>query len=357
VHALTLLGWAPQTPEERALDLIAHGHYGQAIALGDVALDLLLSFIDHPLTATRREIAEAFGRLRSSKVLLALQKLVTDQDPAVRIAAVTSLARIQAPVGALEPLIRDPDKNVRIAAVEALGELKDTEAVPALTECLKDSQWDVRCAAALALGALGQRISVPLLADGLNDPDPDVRIACAEALGSIGDVEAIQPLIIAQLDPELSVRQAGSKAIARVDYRWPRNPRAYRTLALLKRAARLGDFAVQIAATELMERIFGIRRRALTMKSADADADRRALASEILISCLWDDNPMLRGAAAETLGLLRSRRAADVLRVMTEDDNAWVRGCATASLKRLDMADKAAAGGWQPSAGSNSAAA
>jgi hypothetical protein len=54
---------------------------------------------------------------------------------------------------------------------------------------------------------------------------------------------------------------------------------------------------------------------------------------------------------------LRSRRAADVLRVMTEDDNAWVRGCAAASLKRLDMADKAAVGGWQPSAGSNSAAA
>lgn len=348
VHTLTFFGWAPQTPEERALDLIAHGHFAQAVVLGDVALDLLLSFVDDPSSSTRREVAEAFGVLRSPRVIAALQKLLSDIDPAVRIAAVTSLGRLQCPVAIIAPIARDPAKNVRIAAVESLGDMKDTEAVPLLIDALADEQWDVRCAAAKALGALGQRTSVQHLAAGLQDSDPDVRIACADALAAVGDVDAIEPLIMAQLDVESSVRQAALNAAVRVDFRWHRNPRAYRTLLSLKRAVRAGDFTVQNAATELMDRIFGIKRRAYLVKSNDFEADRRARAAEILIPCLWDDDALLRSAAAETLGALRCRRAADVLRVATEDGNEQVRNHAADALQALESGGAGAAG-WQPS--------
>jgi HEAT repeat protein len=44
---------------------------------------------------------------------------------------------------------------VRRAAAETLGELKDTESVPALTEMLKNEHYDVTRAAIAALGSIG----------------------------------------------------------------------------------------------------------------------------------------------------------------------------------------------------------
>jgi HEAT repeat protein len=245
-------------------------------------------------------------------------------------------------------MIADADKNVRVAAVEILGERKDTEAVPALLRCLKDEYWGVRCAAAAALGLIGERTSVPLLIEALNDPDPDMRVASAEALGLIGDVESIEPLVLAQLDPEARVRQAALRCVLRVDYKWQRNPRAYRTLLHVKRALRSDDFSVRNAATELLERVFSIRRQSWRGASADGDAERRVQAAEMLIVCLWDDDALLRGAAAEALGHLRARRALDILKVKAEDAHGWVRDRAAAALVQVEAREASSGGGWRP---------
>jgi HEAT repeat protein len=347
VPTLAYLGWIPQTPTEHVLDFIGRNQFSNAAAIGRVALDFLLPFVGHACISTRRDVAEALGQQRDERVYAALEKFLADADAGVRIAAMTSLARLKASISVLERMIADPDKNVRVAAVEILGERKDTEAVPALLRCLKDEYWGVRCAAAAALGLIGERTSVPLLIDALNDPDPDMRVACTEALGLIGDVEAIEPLVLAQLDPEARVRQAALRSVLRVDYKWQRNPRAYRTLLQVKRALRSDDFSVRNAATELLERIFSIRRQSFRSTNADGEAERRVQAAEMLIVCLWDDDALLRGAAAEALGHLRARRALDVLKVKAEDAHDWVRGRATAALVQVE-AKETSTGGWRP---------
>ena len=347
VHALSVLGWRAETVGEQALQFIGRSEFAKAAALGHIALELLLPFVAHPVVLTRQEVAQALGALSDPEAATALRKLLTDPDAGVRIAAIQSIRRVQPSPAVLATMLEDADENVRIAAVEALGQLRDNEAVPILLNCLRDTHWGVRCAAAAALAALGERSTVPLLVDSLRDSDPDMRVAAAEAIGTIGGVEAIEPLILAQLDPETSVRQAALKAIVRVDCRWYRNPRAFGTLPALKRAVRADNHAVRNWATELMERIFGIRRQSLRSSSTDPEADRRAQAAEVLISCLWDDEPLVVGAAAETLGLLRSRRAIDILKVKAEDEHPWVRKQALAAALLIDGG--ATAGGWQPS--------
>jgi HEAT repeat protein len=349
VQALNMLGWMPVTPGERALEHIGLSQFGKAAALGRACLELLLPFVDHAAATTRREIAAALGLIRDPQAVAALQKLMGDVDPGVRIAAITAMAAAQQPVAIIARGIADPDKNVRLATVETLGELKDSEAVPMLSDCLKDEHWEVRCAAAGALALLGERSTLPLLIKALTDIDADMRVAAAEALGMAGDVEAIEPLILAQLDSETRVRQAALRAVVRVDYRWHRNARSYQTLPFLKRALRNEDYSVRNAATELLERIFSIRRPAMRTSTADPEADRRAHAAEMLIPCLWDDDPFLRGAAAEALGQLRSSRARDVLKVKAEDPDKWVRQQAMAALVLLEGSKATAGGGWRPS--------
>ena len=348
VPTLAYLGWTPQTPTDHVLDLIGRSQFGEAAAIGRVALEYLLPFVGHASIATRRDVAEALGLQRDPRAIAALEKLMADTDAGIRIAAMTSLARMKASISIIERMLTDPDKNVRVAAVETLGEMKDTEAVPSLSRCLKDEHWGVRCAAAAALGLIGERNTVPLLIEAMRDADSDMRVACADALGLIGDVDAIEPLILAQLDPETRVRQAALKAALRVDYRWHRNPRAYRTLPVLKRALRSEDFSVRGAATELLERIFSIRRQSWRSSSADSDAERRMQAAEMLIVCLWDDDALLRGAAAEALGHLKTRRALEGLKLKVEDAHEWVRDRAANAIVLLEATEASAGGGWRP---------
>ncbi len=348
VPTLAYLGWTPQTPTDHVLDLIGRSQFTEAGAVGRVALDFLLPFVGHACISTRRDVAEALGLQRDERATASLEKLLADTDAGVRIAAMTSLARMKASVTILERMTTDADKNVRVAAVETLGDMKDTEAVPALLRSLKDEHWGVRCAAAAALGVIGERASVPLLIEALKDSDPDMRVACAEALGLIGDVEAIEPLVLAQLDPEMRVRQAALRAVLRVDYRWQRNPKAYRTLLAVKRALRSDDFSVRNAATELLERIFSIRRQSWRSTGADGEAERRLQAAEMLIVCLWDDDALLRGAAAEALGHIRTRRALEVLKAKAEDPHEWVRERAAAALVQIEAPECSAGGGWRP---------
>ncbi len=347
VNGLSALGWRAETSGERALEFVGHSQFGKAAMLGRVALELLLSFADNPVVSTRQEIAEALGVLRDAQSITALQKFLSDADAGVRIAAILSISRVQPSVGLLSTMIKDVDKNVRIVAVETLGQLHDTEAVPALSECLQDSHWEVRATAANALGLLGERSTVPLLVNVLKDSDPDMRVAVAEALGMIGDVETIEPLILALLDPETPVRQAALKALMRVDHRWYRNPRAHRTLPVLKRATRGEDYSIRAAATDLLERIFSIRRHAIRNASGNPDVDRRILAGEVLVICLWDDDPLLAGAAAETLGHLRSRTAIEALKAKSQDGHPWVRKQAAAAVATLEGRESNA--GWRPS--------
>ena len=348
VQALHMLGWMPATPGERALEAVGLSQFGRAASLGSDALELLLPFLTHAAAETRRDIAEALGLIRDSQSLAALQKLMIDVDGSVRIAAITALAKIEPNVSIIARGVADLDKNVRIAAVQMLGELRKTEAVPVLSSCLQDQHWEVRCAAATALALLGERSTIPLLIQGLSDVDPDMRVAAAEALGMVADAESIEPLILAQLDPETRVRQAALRALVRIDYRWHRHTHAYRALPSLKRALRSKDYAIRNAATELMERIFGIRRPSLRTHTGDPDVDRPTHAADLLIACLWDDEPFLRGAAAEALGSLRSGRARDALRVKVKDSNEWVRKQAGQALATIEDS-KSSAAGWRPS--------
>jgi HEAT repeat protein len=124
--------------------------------------------------------------LRRSRpvVIEHLQKrLLRTDDPA--------LARLAEFAGRLgEPALRErltalashPDPEVRVQSARALGSFPHRESVTALTQLVKDSAWPVRAQAARSLGMIADVTTLPLVRAALRDPIWWVRLRAALAL-------------------------------------------------------------------------------------------------------------------------------------------------------------------------------
>jgi HEAT repeat protein len=70
--------------------------------------------------------------------------------------------------------------------VFALGQLRSTDAVPALLDALKtDKDADIRGQAAFALGQIGDARALEAITAALKDANADVRKQAAFALGQL----------------------------------------------------------------------------------------------------------------------------------------------------------------------------
>lgn len=119
--------------------------------------------------------------------------LVGDHDPAVRAAAVTALARINAPSGndMISVAFNDADVNVRRTALTAVSRVNFFHAFDAVLGLLSDTDPQVRAHAARILGTYQRtEASSALIALLQTDAEGGVRTAAAWALGRIGGSDA-----------------------------------------------------------------------------------------------------------------------------------------------------------------------
>lgn len=82
----------------------------------------------------------------------------------------------QADIETLIARLDSEDAAERVEAAERLGEIADSQAVPALLEALEDSDADVRRAAAESIGLIGKP-AVPLLLEALSDKNRLIPLA------------------------------------------------------------------------------------------------------------------------------------------------------------------------------------
>src|SRR5205807_691786 len=104
-----------------------------------------------------------------------------------------SVAATPADTPRLLKLLRDPHPAVHIAAVaplerveSALGAFPHPESTPALTRLAGDAAWPVRAQAARSLGMLADPATLPLVHAALRDPDWWVRLRSGLALTRFG---------------------------------------------------------------------------------------------------------------------------------------------------------------------------
>jgi len=148
---------------------------------------------------------------------------VTDVDPRLRREAVLELAerkagKDSAALALYDQMVKsDPDPFVRAAAVTALGNLGNTEHIPALVHALEDPAEFVRWDAATALDRIvGPDALLPLITHARKDDSLDVRIAATHALRNYRDSRAVLTLADLMDDPDLSIRTKAHEGLVEI---------------------------------------------------------------------------------------------------------------------------------------------
>jgi len=185
--------------------LSCHSDFGARAAAASILASLghdagarasaLLSSCD---SRSRATAAEALGMLpdvtAASSHASAVAKLLEDDEPLVRMAAVTTLGKFGA--AAAPPcaeVLFSKQARAREAAAEVMGKIGPAAAphAGALAELLADNDWQVPTAAANALKRIGVA-AVPYCADVLARCGPMAQAPVTEALIRLGGTEAAE---------------------------------------------------------------------------------------------------------------------------------------------------------------------
>src|SRR5262249_27117084 len=244
--------------------------------------------------AVRRTIAEGLGSFSGDQARTVLIAMLDDPAPAVRVAAISSLGKVNA-------TSQTPDSSAEDAIVKVL----QRDEVPAVIGAALDvvpslnrsSVTDSLLAARGKDGKLPPNVARGLSAVGvttesqvsrLSDPDPESRIMSIQRLARLGDPAALKPLTeLLSSDKDLRVRVKAAEALAEL-------------------------------------------------------GDKRAV--EPLMSAAAADSPDLRSAAVGALGKLGDHTSVDALFTAAHDDNAGVRSAAVSSLSLMGISvDRVAA--------------
>jgi putative membrane-bound dehydrogenase-like protein len=154
--------------------------------------------------AVRRQLIETLGVQKDPEALHVFTKIALDEkaDADFRDTAISAVANIGGDE-AKKTIVQLASAQLSVPAtrrvIEAAGEMKATEAAPALLPRLSDPDPAIRAAAAKTLNSLGHKSWAPGTADALiallNDKDSKIVTAAIEALSNAREASALPHFI------------------------------------------------------------------------------------------------------------------------------------------------------------------
>ncbi len=153
----------------------------------------------------REHAARAIPGMGRDYALLLLQKLMSDQDSAVRLAAIESLGEyIPESAETLEPLLKSADFAIRATAADILSKTGNPEYIPMLIDAYAMSsdpaEIEGRASILDALALYHDSRVISALIIALNDPEYTVRQRAIEALKKVNGNELFQDGVLHPLD-------------------------------------------------------------------------------------------------------------------------------------------------------------
>jgi len=309
---------------------------------GDSVVEALIAALKHTNNKYKKKaIIEAIGKLKSEKALMALIDCLQDSHNLVRITAINTLSEMSSPSSVqdlIEVLCINPidikelinmavSGNVirlKIRAIRALAELKDSRALPALTDMfarresellekeillalkkIKLAVW-AKIGALQVLGRIKAVEALPVIRLHLNDADKNVIYQALEAIKSMKASDAIEdvmalaghrePLIRNKVLSVLGTIGAGNSAVTDIVIERLKDENR----EIRKEAARvLGKLDDKKATAPLEELIktcdfWSVRRNACNalynLGITEYSVDEEVALTEMVITCPYGDD-------------------------------------------------------------------
>jgi HEAT repeat protein len=251
----------------------------------------------------RRDAAYAMAivspRPASERAAFELIASLSDRDPAVRIAAARALGRlgIKAAGVPLVGRVNDEVLEVRLAAMRALGDVRETRAVPALTDQFEFYVRGVAGRAAIdALARIADDASVPLFESQSGSGYPAHRRAAYEGLART---------------------RAAKVSASRIDgARGSEDDRRVR-LAMA--------YAVASAGSPLTPIVEALADSDLAAQALEYLVELGPARTADLAALLRDQNPLVRRNVATALGFTGGSQAESALAAARQDPDDTVR--------------------------------
>jgi HEAT repeat protein len=277
-------------------------------------------------------VLEALGSTGDERALVPILGLLSADDAAVRLQAMTALRPLLAGEhragDVLAGMLDDPDLEIRVLAAEYLGLMQAARAVEPLLELAAGADEPrLRAAAIEALGEIADPRATGVLVDILREGPPALHHSATTALIYIGDTGSIEPLLAIARDPAAGARGHVVRALGGV-LRGREHPGARRALESIARAEALTVSLAAIAALGAMSgtdavpalldlaRDGGAARRRAAIAALGNLGDRRA--TEVLIEALGSPDDRIASAAAWALAKLGDPTALPTLERATE---------------------------------------
>jgi HEAT repeat protein len=210
-------------------------------------------------------------------------------------------------VSALVSALDDRHPDVRTLAAWALGEIKDEDAIPALVQTLNDGDLLVREMAVRALGEIGSPGITRDLLQMLDDSDPAIRATAVWSLGEIGTDRAFSAVEKSRQDHDVFVQGMAERVLLTAD----------------------SQLEMQ---EELAARDPEIRNLVDSIRRETTNSDHI-----MLVARLGHDSPLVRSAAAYSLGRTKNIRGVDALIAAIRDQDPDVRAMVVWALDEINI--------------------
>jgi HEAT repeat protein len=268
-----------------------------------------------------------------------------DSDPIVRTQAIEALRNAPGPESTREVIraLNDRATSVAFAAAMMAGEMKLSDALPALRRMADDPNPNVRVATLFALHKLGDRRRSQELVRLARHEDPQVRRNVVLALGLLGEKSAIEKVLRPlRGDPDALVRQQVLEAMWRLGDEESIKPLVAMTasafaddkvFALLALAAPRRQLVRQharalLAGEEVQTEVTLVAARAMGMLGSDEGY-------KIATDATRSQDPQQRFLAAVALGAIGRTDAQDELRRLLSDPVPNVQLAAASAVLQL----------------------
>lgn len=182
----------------------------------ELVRDTLIRMLSDENKAVKQAALTGLGNIKVKVASRHIVPLLKDPDLTVQGKAIEALIKIQDPdvVNYLIDILQDDSEYIRRAAVEVLNEVNDPRAIKDLLSAMRDKDWWVKVRAADALGSIGGSKVVDAVVGLINDKDEFLRRTAVEILNVIKDERAVKHLILALEDSDWWVRERATDALA-----------------------------------------------------------------------------------------------------------------------------------------------